>query len=301
MNIKELEYLLSIVEEGNLSRAAEKLYTTQPNISRALSKIEKKINLPLFNKGRHPWSLTYAGEVFLNHANNIVNSYNTLQQDMKKILNGNKILLKIGLMPLEERILLPKILPIFNQNYPYCLLEINNIQPTEIEKALIEDIVNVAIVTLSGQNSELEYIPIKTYDILLILPLEHTLAKNYTYPKNNKNYPTIDLNLLKSYPFVSLNRQSALRKQTISLCQSYGFYPNITMDVQRTATAYNLVKVGYGASFILAEAVENYQKQHVACFKINNPKAKQTIAFAYKKNKKLLEEEKFLLKLFKNN
>jgi len=301
MNIREIEYLLAIVQEGNLSKAAAKLYTTQPNISRVVNKIEEKLNISLFNKNKQPWSLTYAGEVFLAHADNIFHTYKLLQQDMKNIENGNKKLLKLGLMPLEERIFLPKILPDFKKKYPYCFLQVSNFQPADIEEALCKDLINLAIIIFSNENPELTYIPVKSYNILLALPLEHKLAKNYTYPQDNKSFPTIDLQLLAQYPFIFLNNQSALKKHSLKICHSHNFKPNIVMEVQRTAAAYNLVKVGYGATFIIEEALETYQKNHIACFKIDTPHAQQTIALAYKKSKKLTVEESFLSKLLKNS
>lgn len=301
MNIKELEYLLAIVKEGNLSKAAEKLATTQPNISRVVSKTEKLLDIALFNKTKQPWVLTYAGEIFFSHANNIINTYKLLEIDMKNIQNGNKKLIKLGLMPLEERILLPKILPKFNQKYPNCLLEINNLNAKQIENALAKDIITMAVAIKREDSLHFKYIPLKSYKIILCLPLEHELAKNYIYPKDNKSFPNINLNKLTQYPFIVLNNQTELRENSLKICQSYGFNPNIAMEVQRTATAYNLVKVGYGAAFLLEEALENYQKEKIACFNINNPNALQTIALAHKKAKKLAEEEKYLLSLLKNN
>ena len=71
MELKEIEYFLIIAEEGNLTRAAERLYLSQPAMSKFLSKLEENYKTKLFSRKNNTLELTPAGKVYLSGAKKI--------------------------------------------------------------------------------------------------------------------------------------------------------------------------------------------------------------------------------------
>lgn len=296
INIKEMRQILAIIKEGSLSKAAEKLYTTQPALSRLVYKLETMYGIQIFDKTKLPWSTTFAGQKILEHITKIVDIHSSLEREINKIKSGNKTQFILGLMSFEETTLLPKILPDFYFAYPNCLLKTKTFLAIDIEKAILEDVIDSGIIISPATSNDLEYIPIKNYDLLVVLPLEHELAKNYKPPKNNNDFEIIDLGELANFQFSFLQKGHDLVSRSIKLCKKHGFTPNVIIETEKLESAYSLVKAGYSATFTLNE---EYLDPELAYFKVNDPEATQTVAFAYKKNKKLNEHEEFFFQLLK--
>ncbi len=72
MDTKQIEYILKIAEENNITKAADKLYITQSALNQQLLKLEKELGTPLFHRSRVNWRPTEAGEVYLRNARQIL-------------------------------------------------------------------------------------------------------------------------------------------------------------------------------------------------------------------------------------
>ena len=72
MDLNQLEYIVTISEEKNISRAAEKLFVTQSALSQALKKLESDLGTELFERINHSVKLTAAGEVYVQAAKEIL-------------------------------------------------------------------------------------------------------------------------------------------------------------------------------------------------------------------------------------
>ena len=68
MDTKQIEYILKIAEENNITHAAEKLHLTQPALNQQLLRLERELGIPLFHRSRTDWRPTRAGEIYLENA-----------------------------------------------------------------------------------------------------------------------------------------------------------------------------------------------------------------------------------------
>ncbi|AEM78504.1 transcriptional regulator, LysR family [Thermoanaerobacter wiegelii Rt8.B1] len=71
MNLRQLKIFLTVCESGSMSKAAKKLYMTQPSISQTISELEQELNVKLFERMNKKLLLTYAGEVLKEYAKRI--------------------------------------------------------------------------------------------------------------------------------------------------------------------------------------------------------------------------------------
>lgn len=89
MEIKQLEYFAAAVEYGSLNRAAEKLYTTQPNVSRVLNSLEKELHVTLLERSNKGIRMTQQGEELYGHAMSILKHSNVIRS-MSERPNGRR-------------------------------------------------------------------------------------------------------------------------------------------------------------------------------------------------------------------
>ena len=90
MEIKQLEYFAAAVEYGSLNRAAEKLYTTQPNVSRVLNSLEKELHVTLLERSNKGIRMTQQGEELYGHAMSILKHSNVIRS-MSERPNGRRV------------------------------------------------------------------------------------------------------------------------------------------------------------------------------------------------------------------
>lgn len=118
MDRRELEYIIVIAQEKNLSKAAERLYVSQPALSRFLLKLETQAGLPLFERKRRQLVPTLAGELYLDTAQKMLQLDQDLERQLKKLRECTHGKLTIGITPGRGHTVLPRVLPDFQEKYP---------------------------------------------------------------------------------------------------------------------------------------------------------------------------------------
>ena len=148
MHLKELAYLVTLADEGSISRAADKLYMAQSSLSQFLQQYEAELGLPLFirtSKGIRP---TAAGKLFVDNARTILTHYRLVQNELWDMaeLNGGSVI--FGISSFRGTHMLPKILTRFYEKYPNIQVDIIEQNSMALEDRLDEGSVDLAIVAL---------------------------------------------------------------------------------------------------------------------------------------------------------
>ena len=99
MDTKQIEYILKIAEENNITKAAEKLFITQSALNQQLLKLEKELGTPLFHRSRTNWRLTEAGEIYVEGAKAALQIKNTTYNKIYDVVSARKGHLILGLTP----------------------------------------------------------------------------------------------------------------------------------------------------------------------------------------------------------
>ena len=118
MDYKQYDYILTVAEEKSISKAAKKLFISQPSLSQYINRIEKHLGVNLFDRSTTPLELTYEGELFIETALKIKQLNEQLKKKFDDITELKSGRLNIGLTPSKANNPLPIILPCFKKNYP---------------------------------------------------------------------------------------------------------------------------------------------------------------------------------------
>ena len=95
MELKQLEYIVKIAEERNVTKAAEKMYITQSALNQQLLKLEKELGSQLFYRSRTNWKLTEIGEIYIKNAEKILNIKKETYDQINDLLEKHKGNLRI--------------------------------------------------------------------------------------------------------------------------------------------------------------------------------------------------------------
>ena len=178
MTITQLQYVLAVAEHQNFTRAAQKVFVTQPTLSMQIQKLEEELDIQIFDRSKKPIQLTETGRKIVNQARNIVNESERIQDivDQQKGFIGGEF--RLGVIPTIMPTLLPMFLTNFIKKYPKVKLKIEELNTEAIIEKLKEGHLDAALAAtpleLPGIKEQVLY-----YEpFVAFIPDGHRLAKH---------------------------------------------------------------------------------------------------------------------------
>lgn len=299
MNTQQIKYVLTLAEEKSFSKAAQKLYVTQPSLSQFIKNLESELHVQIFDRSTSPIRLTPAGEAFVSAARKIKAIEEELHKEIADLTDLKTGDLRIGTSPFRASCLLPKSIAKFHELYPGITIHILEDVSHKLEEAALEGSIDLylntgpfdenifyieelaveqlylAVPPENPINNGLESYQVTEYDIKLDTPKLH-------------NTPYIDLSLFHSAPFIFLGSNQKLHDTAAEFCLSAGFDPYIILSSERLETAFSWTLAGIGCTFIPDFLIKfgNYER-HPIYYKLNHPKATRKLCIAYRRNRYL--------------
>lgn len=299
MTSQQIEYVLTLAEEKSFSKAAQKLYVTQPSLSQFIKNLEKELHTQIFDRSTSPIRLTQAGEAFVKAARKIKAIEDELNQQIADLTNLKIGELRIGTTPFCASCLLPKSIAKFHEFYPGITIHIIEQATHNLEEALMDGSIDLYIGTGSFNetiihteklaveqlylavspknplNNDMETFQISDYDIKM-----DTLKLHKT--------PAVDLSAFQSGHFIFPSQNHKFYATASEFCLSAGFNPYIILFSERLETSFSWTLAGIGCTFIPDSLIKfaNY-KNHPIYYKLNHPKSTRSLCVAYRKNRYL--------------
>lgn len=293
MDIKQYQYILKVAEVGSITKAASELYITQPSLSGYIAKIEEELGTAIFNRNTNPISLTFAGEVYLETAQKVLQLENEMRSTIVDIAHNKKGRIIIGDPGGSINYILPKLFSEFWKRYPMIKLQIIEDTADAIEKALINGDCDISLVPFTTPNNKLEYellfdAQLKVAaDKELLLSVEHPLTGN------------ADFTLLAKLPFILLKKGYGIRRWTDEIFESLDINPEIAMETYSSDVAYMMACAGLGVTVIYPNVfTENWEKSNSKIALLNTGKTWSTAA-VYKKGSYVNQAKRELINIAK--
>lgn len=258
MELRHLRYFVTVAEELHFSNAAEKLYLTQPALSKQIRALETELQVQLFDRAKQKITLTQAGKVFLETAKEILLEVERGIEKTRKVARGEAGQIKIGFTASALHIVLPEMIARFRQVCPDVELILTEICTEDQVEALQNHQIDLGFLhpPIRDKTNSLHLHLLGEESILLAIPASHPLAEAEKISfKSLANEPII------AYP---RNLAPVLHAQFLQLCQQADFVPNIVQEVEMTQTRLGLVAAGVGISFITTN-VQNLSHKGVVC------------------------------------
>ena len=152
MDRREIEYVIVIAQEKTLSKAADRLFVSQPALSRFLLKLEDELGLPLFERRKRQLIPTYAGELYLATARSILQLQQKLEKELDALKEVDHGKLSVGITPGRGHTILPMILPDFRKQFPDYELRIFEEDVDTLERMLSDGTIEIAFFTMSEKS-----------------------------------------------------------------------------------------------------------------------------------------------------
>lgn len=176
MELRQLRYLLTIAEENNFTRAAEKLFITQPALSQQIQKLEEELDAVLLDRANRQIRLTDAGEVLVHHARRIVNEVETAKLALSELDGLQRGVLRIGTVQTVNAYLMPQVVAAFTAAYPAIQVRVEELPAGAIETGLHAGDLDAGIGFIPVTHDDIEGESLFEEELVLIVSNAHPLA-----------------------------------------------------------------------------------------------------------------------------
>jgi LysR family cys regulon transcriptional activator len=250
MKLQQLKYLLAIVDNGlNITAAAERLYTSQPGVSKQLKLLEEELGLQLFSrKGKSLDRVTSAGQQVIDRARVIMKEVENIRSLASDYYEEEEGSLSIATTHTQARYVLPAIIGKFRKRFPKVALNLHQGTSEQIADMIAANDIDFAIATGSHELfADLMLVPSYHWDRSIIVPKTHDLCK-----LDRK----ITLHELAKYPLVtyvfSFGGQSSL-KRAFAI---EGLEPDVVFTARDADVIKTYVRMGLGVGIVASMAAD---------------------------------------------
>jgi transcriptional regulator, lysR family protein len=236
MDLKQLEYIVGIAEEKNITKAAKKLYITQSALNQTLLKLEKEIGEPLFERSKLNLYLTEIGKIYVEQAKKILEIRKETYEKMDEIKGDYNSIIRVGLTPERGMLMFLSIYPIFHEIYPNIKIEALELSVEEQHKMIEERKLDIGFVNVAeSQKKSNIYQEIRKEKLVLAIP--NKIFKNL----KSKNIQNILDEIVKE-DFVMLPQNTTIRKVIDEYLKKYQLFPKILFESKNSSLLIKMVE-----------------------------------------------------------
>ncbi len=247
MELRQLEYFQMASRLRNITRAAERLRVSQPNITVAIKKLEAELGIQLFDRSQKQLSLTPEGAVFLNRVDLALRNIQDAILEVNDYKQLQKGTIKIGIPPMMGAYLFPKIFSSFRHRYSNLDIYLYEEGSVTIREQLERDELDFGIIIIPSASTNLQLLPMSKNQIVTCVPETSPLAQKDFL--SFKDIAASDIIMLKEGSFL---RQTILEEMKAS-----NITPNIVLESNQIITIKGLVSRGVGIAFLLDIVLED--------------------------------------------
>ena len=294
MEFRQLESFCAVVRYQSFTKAAEKLYISQPTISTHIRMLEQEFNSRLIIRTTKNIEITPHGKELFACAQKIF----TLKNDLiQKWSEENKKIIRIGASTIPADYILPEVLPIFCQRYPDIQLHIHQNDSGNILQSILNGKFTIGMVGMKSFEKELDFVPFFHDEIVMITPKQ----ENFLH-FSQKAFNQDDLiSLLKKETIILREQGSGSKKRLESYFEQINLSEkslNIIARLNDQESIKKLVASGLGISFISAKAITD--ADNLLTIKLPENNLTRSLYFAYHKDYILKEHILSFIKFVQN-
>ena len=291
-----MEYVYAVYKEKSFSKAAEKLFISQPSLSANVKREEQSVGYPIFDRSTKPLGLTEPGKKYIETVEKILamqEEFSEYVDDLGDLKTGKLVL---GGSSLYSSWVIPPLMGEFSKKYPQVQLELLEETTANLRRMLQNGEVDFLLDNCELEEEIFERRLYRKEYLLLAVPRYLTINQGLEMfqiaPESIRNLsfleekiPAIDLSLFSDESFILLKPENDTRIRAMELCKEHDFLPNIVFELDQQMTSYNITCSGMGISFISNTLISKVpEATEVVYYKLSGERACRNLYFYWKRN-----------------
>ncbi|RKP49415.1 LysR family transcriptional regulator [Trinickia fusca] len=273
MELRALRYFVEVVRQQSFTQAAERLFVTQPTISKMVKALEEEIGAPLLLRDGRQMELTDEGRIVYQRGQDVLAVYAQLQAELDDVGTLGRGALTIGIPPMGGSLFTPAIAE-FRRRYPKIELKLFEQGSRGIEAALAAGELELGGVLLPVDAQVYDVLPMSLQPLWLV-------ARQGSRWDGERQ---VRLDDLAMEPFVFYGESLALNDVVTRACRDSGFSPTIVARSSHWDFMAALVHAGVGIALLPAPYCRRLDPAHFTCRPIVEPEIRWEMAIAWRRN-----------------
>ncbi|MBB5438968.1 DNA-binding transcriptional LysR family regulator [Pedobacter sp. AK017] len=242
IELRHLKYFQVLAEELKFRKAAERLFISQPGLSRQIMQMEEIFNVALFDRSKKKVELTAAGLYLKDEVDFLFNHLETVKRQLDNIGQGRETELRIGFLGSAAQKIVPELVLGLNKEYP-GIQTILDEMPNKMQIELLEkDKLDLGFVRLHRLPEGISRHLVQQETFSLVLPKQH--------PVNELNFKGIAEFGNEPFIFFSSEDSPFYHDLITSICEDHGFRPKVFHRSVNALTIFKLVEEGMGLAIV---------------------------------------------------
>jgi DNA-binding transcriptional LysR family regulator len=269
MELRQLVYFVAVAEEGQFTRAAERVAVAQPAVSAQIRRLERELGETLFHRDKRSTRLTVAGQAFLPHARAALAAVRDGQDTIASLRGVLRGRLRVGVStPVDNK--LAETLGEFHRAHPEVEISLTEQHNEPVLAALVDGDLDAALFGFHGQSlpATIRTRIVAAEPLVVAVRPGHPLARRRT----------VSVEDLREEPIVTLVSGSGLRTVLENACRHAGFAPRIVAETGELASLAGLAAEGLGVAVLPLSAA---REPELAVLDITRPRLRRRTALAW--------------------
>jgi len=287
MDISQLEVFLSVAQEKSFSRAAESLHRTQPAVSQAVRRLEAELGEPLFDRSSKDGTLTAAGKVLLDFAQQMMNLRQHAHSAIRELRDLHRGKLTLSANEYTVMGLLP-VIPTFRARHPHIKIEVKRSLASRIPSEILGRDAEIGVVTFKPNDTSISSIPVITDELALIVAPDHPLATR----------GTVSVKELGAETFIAHNVPSPYRERVIKTFEKHRTPLNISMEMPTLEAIKRMVEDRMGVALVpRLTAQTEFERGLLVGLTVKEMRLERKLHLVYRKGASLSHAAKAFLRV----
>lgn len=309
--LKDIEYIYAVYRERSFSKAARRLFISQPSLSAAVKRAEQELGVALFNRSTNPVSLTEAGEYYIKSAEKIMAVEREMREHFAALAAGGPARLRVGSSMFFCSYVLPDIIEAFRREHGSVVVTLSEGSSLALSEKLKDGSLDFMLEAEPPDKNVFEYTVWTTEEIILAVPaafaingeLEEyrcTFEELAASRRGGPRKPAAPQERFAGEEFLILTKWNDLHRRAMAVCRRAGFTPKVSMYLEQMMTAYYLACEGKGIAFVrdaLLDCLPPTGK--VFFYRIDSPESVRGIYLSYKKSGNLTQTQRDFIEFMK--
>ena len=289
------KYVYAVYEEGSFSRAAEKLFISQPSLSANVRREEEAVGFPIFDRSTKPLRLTECGREYIRAVEEmmgITRRFDSYLNDLEGLKTGS---LTIGGSNLFASWVLPQLMSEFSRRYPSIRMDLKEGTSKDLEHLLQSGKLDLLVDNATLDEKIYERRIYQEEHLLLAVPSEYPVNDDLSecrIPLSDiedgsflsDRYPPVPLGRFGDIPFILMKPDNDTGERARAICRENHFSPHVLFELDQQMTSYNITSSGMAASFISDTLIRRVPfHEHVCYYKLSGQNTSRYISFYWKR------------------
>ena len=236
MDFNQLKNFAAVARTGNISRAAQELYVTQPSLSKSIAKLEEELKVPLFHHRKGHIELNEYGSVFLSSVDIAFSQLEAGAQTIQRMYEADQHILSLGS---NISAYLPSVLPGFFARHPEIGIRQRDVSTRQMIDGLLDRSLTLGISSEVVSHEMIRFRELGHKEFMLAVHRDSPIAR----------YDHVSVEELKQESFI-VDASRLRLKPLQKLCQQYGFLPRVGFEVESMELIYTLLENNQGIAIV---------------------------------------------------